>query len=517
MNSRPEPKASIPLKSSFTEPLQVPALDQHQKRKKNMRTGKKILLGVGLFVIVLVGVFSYRFFAAGKDVLENPNDNSVLNQIGDIVSSVIDEKKLQGEEDENRINILLLGMGGEGHTGGGQYLTDTMMLASIQPKEKKIALLSIPRDLYVKIPGYWTTKLNAAYALPYAENQSEYQASQTSIEVMSAITGQTIPYYVRVDFDGFKELVDSLGGVEITVENTFTDLKYPTPSLGTEKITFNAGQTMMNGETALKFARSRHAAGVEGGDYARAKRQQKLLEAVKETSLSNQVLLDPIKVNGIINALQKHIGTNLELWEINRLAKMASEYDSSKTINRVIDDSNFVESKRITQNSLPLDILVPKQGMFDYSNIQAFVATIFDAHYVEDEAATIEIYNGTGKSGFAQRVGADLEAKGYKVITVATAQSKNFDTSVIFDRSGGKNPYTLKSLVEELGGQVSSSNLSGASNPNSDSSEQPTDPRVEQGDMVIILGKDYYEQVINADENTKIINANEILNDRTTN
>ncbi len=456
--------------------------------RKRFRRGTKIALGIGLALIAAGGFLAYRAVAVGKDVLESPTDRGILGQIGDAVKTIgtAQDQKLTGEA-EDRINILLLGMGGESDLGGGQFLTDTMILVSLKPSEHKASLVSIPRDLYVKIPGYWSTKINAAYALPYAENKNEFAASQKSIEVVETVTGQKIPYYIRVDFDGFKELVDKLGGVQVTVDTSFTDHEYPTYTLGYQTVSFKAGAATMDGETALKFARSRHGNNDEGTDFARAKRQQKLLDAVKTKALSTQTLLDPLKINGLVDALQKHIGTNLELWEINRLAGMAKDYNSSDIINRVIDNTNLVNGKK---NSSSGDIQVPKAGEFNYSGIQSFVSGIFDAPKITQEAATIDIYNGTSKSGFGQEVASQLQSQGYSVKKVSNAASKTYDTTVLYDRTQGQKPESFAALLKAFGGVVSASDISPDVPLASRSAKKPT--TATQSDIMIILGSDYY-------------------------
>jgi polyisoprenyl-teichoic acid--peptidoglycan teichoic acid transferase len=452
----------------------------------------RIAAWVIVFVLIVLAAFSYRIITVGKEVIESENDNSVFHQIKQLVTEDT-RRKLKGEDD-NRINVLLLGLGGEGHAGGGNYLTDTIIVASIRPEDNSVALLSIPRDLYVRIPGFWSAKINSAYALSYAKTKDEAAASGLAAEIITEVTGLPIHYYVRVDFDGFKQVVDTIGGVDVDVETAFVDRQYPTYNLGYQTIRFDEGPNHFDGETALKFARSRYGNNGEGSDFARAKRQQKILDAVRNRVLSTGTLLNPAKVNGLLGTLGNHVGTNIELWEMERLIEFAKKYDSEQLSTRVLDDT----AKGLLKfGSTPGagSILLPRAGQFQYQEIHQLADRIFDEQFIEQEEATIEVYNGTGVSGLAQRVATDLEQVGFDVVRIANAPTGEFERSVIHDRTDGQKPYTLRALINDFKANVSTIDVTIP--PISDEDEMTdldTDTE-ERGDFVLIVGTDYYQQL----------------------
>lgn len=203
---------------------------------------------------------------------------------------------------DGRTNILILGKSGKGHAG--EDLTDTIMFTSINHTDPTITLISIPRDIWI---SDLRTKLNSIY---YWGNQKQENGGMVLAKAtVEEIVGQPVHYAVVVDFLGFKEIIDTLDGIEVDVERGFVDERYPIPGKENdlcggdpqyrcryETVRFEKGRQYMDGETALKFVRSRNAEGEEGTDFARASRQQKVIRAIKEKVLSKEILLSPKKL-----------------------------------------------------------------------------------------------------------------------------------------------------------------------------------------------------------------------------
>ncbi|MFH1286415.1 MAG: LCP family protein [Candidatus Magasanikbacteria bacterium] len=190
------------------------------------------------------------------------------------------EVDLEGQE-EDRINILILGMGGPGHDG--PYLTDTIIIASVKPSNGQIAMISIPRDLGVNIPKYGWRKINSANALGEV-NKPNWGAAYTT-ELIENTFDIDIHYYARVDFKAFEEIIDEVGGITVNVDRSFVDREYPAAADKYQVVSFTKGEQKMEGNDALKYARSRHGNNGEGSDFARARRQQKVLLAPKGKSI----------------------------------------------------------------------------------------------------------------------------------------------------------------------------------------------------------------------------------------
>ena len=278
----------VPPASMQALPLRGQLLGQ-PKLVRHHRIRWTVLSVSALVLVVLVtgGWLAYRAISLINTKKLDGSKLSFFQQLTHIVTST--DQQLQGESDD-RVNILLLGYGGAGHDG--PYLTDTMMLVSFQPSTKKVALISIPRDLYVNIPGYGYRKINEIMS-DGRDQKYPGGGEAMTVKVVSDLLNTPIQYYASIDFNGFKQVIDQVDGVTVTVDRTFYDAMYPDSGIGYDPVSFKAGTQTMNGTTALKFARSRHGNNGEGTDFARAARQQKIILALKDKLLSFGTLSNP--------------------------------------------------------------------------------------------------------------------------------------------------------------------------------------------------------------------------------
>jgi len=294
-----------------------------------------------------------------------------------IVLPVVLSQETSLREVDGRTNILILGAGGKNQNSAD--LTDTMLLLSVKTKLTDIetvpapVFISIPRDIYSEDLG---DKINSAY------HQGESKKSGSGLvlakSVISRVTGLPIHYSVLIDFTAFEKAIDLLGGIDLTVERTFDDYLYPLVGKETdlcglsiglseesypcrfEHIHFEAGPTHLTGSLALKFARSRHATGDEGNDFARARRQQLVLKAVVSKVFSLGTLLQPQKLNEIYVAFKDHISTDISDQEMNSFLKLALKYKNSSTRSVVLDDTFFINPPPDSRGW----ILLPRDGSF---------------------------------------------------------------------------------------------------------------------------------------------------------
>ncbi len=362
-----------------------------------------------------------------------------------------DYRKLIGEEND-RINILLLGMGGKGHDGA--FLTDTIILASFKPSTKQVALVSIPRDLYVPIDGYGWKKINHANA--YGEAKNPGQGAYLAMDVVSKITGQNIPYYVRIDFNNFKKLIDDLGGVEVYVSPGFTDTQYPDGKHGVTTISFKEGQQKLDGERALQYARSRHGNNGQGSDFARSRRQMQIIMAVKDKILSPSILLNPNKLINLYNNLSANIQTNLEAWQVLRLAQLGKDLRASDIVTKVIDNGpNGLLRSYISETGAY--VLTTRSG--DFSELHDFFANIFQDENTTTPAIQaqpklkVAVLNGTYLPGLARQTAAKLEKLGFKIAHIGNAVERNYNKTTII-AINQKEPQALRRLKQELSAQL---------------------------------------------------------------
>lgn len=404
-------------------------------------------------VLILVGLtFSYKVILSANSVIASSDIPSLLGQLKYFV--VAPEDLIDGEK-EDRVNVLLLGMGGAGHSGG--YLADTIMIASVKPSTEEVAFISIPRDLFVPIPEHNWRKINNAYAFGYAENP-ESGGEKLMTEVIENIMGLTIHYYGRADFEGFKKVIDDLGGIDVYVDRTFYDPLYPDYNYGYQPVSFQEGNNHFNGEKALQFARSRHGNNNEGSDFARSQRQQKILLALRDKLLSSHTLLNPSLILNVVGDLADHVRTNMEPWEMIKLYNIIKDVSADQIIDEVIDNSpdGPLHSETTIDGAY---ILRPNAGPDDFSEIQDIARNIFsteETKTVKRENATIEIHNGTKISGLAARTAETLRTTGYNVVAIGNAAEQNNETTIIYDLTGGAKPQTLEALKTEIGSETAS-------------------------------------------------------------
>lgn len=455
----------------------------------------KVGVALTLTLIGFVGLLGYRLLAAVNTTTDANKRVSVFTQLGRLVANR--DAELDGES-AGRINILLLGIGGAGHEG--PLLADTIILASVKSSTGQIALLSIPRDLAVEIPRYGIRKINNANAFG-KDVHYPGGGEQLTADLVEKITGQSIHYFARIDFSGFEEIIDTLGGMTVSVERGFVDRQYPTEDFGVQTIRFNPGEQTMDGATALKFVRSRHGSNGEGSDFARSHRQQLVLEAIRDKVFSIGTILNPVKVGSVLSSLGSNTRTNLELWELLRLGKIVRNAETNETISRVLESGPNGPLKEVTGIDGAF-LLLPKDGTFD--TVKTIARNIFLQPELTKEAARISIADATGRFGTAKTFADKLESLGLHSPIVQTPAEPLQESSRIYDYSRGSKIATLH-LLETTLGVRSISNLPPLLDPrqlvNSDDLQNinipaPLPPQPKQADILIVLGKDYTKQLI---------------------
>ena len=424
-----------------------------RKKARRVRSTLKIV-GTLLGLVAIVGVvFSYNLSQDIETQSGEVEGFSLFTSFRNLVGS--EDKELTGADDD-RINLLLLGVGGAGHAG--PELTDTIIFSSFQPSTSDVAMLSIPRDLAVPIPGYGYRKINNVNA--YGELEEKGQGPVWASEIIGDLLDQDVHYYVKVDFNGFVDLIDAVGGIDVYVERAFTDYSYPTEDDLVQTISFEQGWQHMDGETALMFSRSRHGTNGEGSDFARAARQQKILLAVKDQVLSTSTLLNPGRLDRVIETFQDNVSTNMSFWEMIKLARYAPDIELDNVHLSVLDSGPDSPLYSTTINGSY--VLLPKQD--DWSGLEEVADNIFETDSTSSavteivepqETARVEIQNGTAVTGLAFQASQMLSGTSFEVISIGNADSKEYETTIIYDLSGGEKDDALAVLKEFLEADVS--------------------------------------------------------------
>ena len=418
------------------------------------RSGTKRIFAIGSIAVILLLAGWFTTKLAMNDW--NVSSDSLWKDLFSFKSSAT----LIGE-DIGRVNFVLLGVPGAGEDVDGPDLTDTIMVASLSVEDNKGLLFSLPRDLYVRIPGYGNSKLNAVYKIGQA--QGENGGGEAISQILRETLGLDIPYYLKVDFNGFEQLIDELGGITIEVEQDLYDDQYPTVDKGYEVLDIKAGTYTMDGAMALKYARSRQST----SDFDRAERQQKLILATREKALSLNLLSQPSKALSIMEILNDSFETNLNLNELKRLFGLVKDFDSTTLETKVFNDSptGLLYGTRVEE------VYVLRPVGDDYNIMVNYVEQVISGQIslgeldsqVALEPLKVEVYNGTNITGLAGRIAATLEAEGYDIVYVGNNATKGFAKSIVYDLMDGEREWEVRKLAASLGAEIGEDEITSSS------------------------------------------------------
>lgn len=358
-----------------------------------------------ILVIIFISLFIIEAIAGSLYLYLIKKNKEKINQ------TVLPEESIITDSEpitDKNLNVLLFGMGGEGHSGG--TLADSITLISINPEKKKTNIVSIPRDLWVPIPTDWdnTTynKINAAYAIGidnsvrYPNKKTEYRGKlgggNLAKYVIEKVTGIPIDYFVAINFSNYVDVVNLLGGIEVNVEKPFDDYFYPVKGLENEicgfsaekiaevhqkysgfelekqftcryeHLSFKKGKQNMDGETALKFVRSRHS-DQYGGDFARSERQHEVLEALKDKIISKNILG---KGNEILAKLNKSVTTDININLLKETLEPLGNIIQYQINHIYITEENVLSSSKSSNGQY---ILQPKAGQGNFEGIKSYI------------------------------------------------------------------------------------------------------------------------------------------------
>jgi LCP family protein required for cell wall assembly len=360
-------------------------------------------------------------------------------------ASAVSEAKLTPWDGAGRVTVLMLGLDyrdWENQTEASR--SDTMILMTLDPQTKTAGILSIPRDLWVAIPGYQHGKINTAYYIGDAAKLPGGGPAM-AVKTVESLLGVPINYYAQIDFGAFVRFIDEIGGVKINVPDQITiDL------LGTgfkTKKTLKPGVQTLPGEWALAYARDRHT---DGGDFDRARRQQQVIMALFDKLINPDTLSAIIqKAPTLYAEISSGINTNLTLDEVIKLALLVKDVPKESIKQSQIDKGEvyFGTSPDGLSILIPIpdDINTIRDEIFATSGSLSPQVQGSSQVQMKAEAARIIIYNGSGVAAIGDQTADYLRSQGANVIQVSDA-GQAYAATTIIDHSG--NPYALKYLVE---------------------------------------------------------------------
>ncbi|MEK9156408.1 MAG: LCP family protein [Patescibacteria group bacterium] len=417
------------------------------------KKGAKIaFLILGVFLLVILSFIAY-LLAQGSKIFDSgwrlPFSDSDIKGVK-----------------EGRINLLVTGIGGANHPGG--QLTDSLMVVSIKPDTKAMAMISIPRDLYVPISNRSTSvKINEILAL--GENEKRGSGAALLKQTLENTLGVPIHYYITLDFVGFEKFIDEVDGIDVGVDKAIYDPLYPDIKMeGYEPFYLKAGQQHLDGATALKYARSRQTS----SDFDRAARQQKIIVAVKEKVLRLGFLANPKKILDVTTILSNHLRTDFAPNDMTAFAGIVKELDNSKTVSAVI--ANGENGPLIADSSSGTYLLLPRDKSF--SDLKKIARDIFETKTAvsTEKKASIELLNGSSTAGQAGRLGEFLQSYDYTITNIANANEKHTKT-VIYDYTKGQRQSTISFLLSKFNAEV----------------KEKDKPDGNSADISVVIGDDY--------------------------
>jgi LCP family protein required for cell wall assembly len=433
--------------SSFLNPQDLPDMSSSSRvrPKKNKLTKKKIFLAVLLLLIIPSIYFGYRYTKA-------------LNNIGGgSIANILVPTKLKGE-DQGRVNILVSGTSEDDPGHEGAELTDSIMIISINTVDNSALMLSIPRDLWV---NYGTSsklgsagKINEAYFRGKEGETNDKLATDKGMknlaEVVSKVTGLEIPYYLKIDYQAFRESVDAVGGVDIDIDSgdpycvggggvydVYTGIK------------LSKGVQHLSGEQALNLSRSRNAGGgcgMAGSDFSRADYQRQILVEIRKKALSAGTLSNPKKIADLLDSAGDNINHNFQANEIVRLYEVGKSVNDSSIASEGLSTSNVLIDYSAPNGSKALSV---QGGAANYSKISQFVRRLTSNDPIVKEQPSVVVLNGTNIPGLAAKKADNLESLGVEVVDTANAPSKNYQNNQIIILNKDKQ-QSLTSIKEKI-------------------------------------------------------------------
>lgn len=419
---------------------------------KKKRIIKWSAIALGVIILGLAGFMLYKIITTGSSIFKGG------------ILDIIQSQPLK-QDANGRSNILILGTSEDDPGHGGAYLTDSMMVMSIDQHKKVVDMFSIPRDLYVEYgracnSGY-QGKINEYFNCVNSDwkskNAEDERLTQTR-KFVGEIFGLDIQYGVHVNNTVIKQAVDAVGGVDIDIQGDGPVPYGVEPGSILDRnfdwrcnyecflVKYSPGVHHIDGLHALFLAQARGDSaptyGLARSNFDREINQQKIIVALKEKAASSGTFTNPVKVTGLLDALGDNLRTNFETKEIRTLMKLGSEIDS-KNINRLNlsdGDKAVVESGQQGGAS----VVVPTAGVFNYAEIRAFIKKALSSNDVTREGAKVAVLNGSGKSGVAQAQADKLTAAGFTVSTVDTASDGTYADVEVYQIGKGMTKTRAK-------------------------------------------------------------------------
>jgi LCP family protein required for cell wall assembly len=460
-----------------------------KKIKKKWSRRKKSWVVVLFIFLAFFGVGGYY----GSRIVGNI-DKVFHGNIFSDARALFSSTTLKGQN-TGRINILLAGDSSDDLGHSGANLTDSILIASIDTQNHSVFLLSIPRDLWVYVPGLNSyQKINAANDVTNFSKPGYPSGGMGQLqEIIQTDLGIPIDYYALMDYGAFKDSVNAVGGVTIDVQSSdprgLNDCSIDYSNHQKLVDHLSNGEHTLNGEQALDLARARGdcipgSYGFADSDFQRTKDQRQLFIAVAEKAKSLGIISNPDKISNLFNAFGNNVETDLSLPDVLALVQITKGTNPANA-------KSYSFSSTLTDGSHPIltdyrspsgeDAIIPTAGIGNFSALTQYYEQLTSNNPVVKEGANVVILNGSNVIGLASKQQAILEGKGLSVASIADATSE-YPTTMIVDNSKGADPNSLKLLKQLYPGTIVTTDTT------------PTEATEAQGynaNFVVILGKNW--------------------------
>jgi len=452
---------SLPVRDSQLSGKRASRFGKKQKSPRTWKTiAKRSALVVLALFIVSGGWLGWKVYRNSAKVFGNKNPLSVLSAFKPV--------SLKGQS-TGHVNILLAGNSADRTDGsGGSSLIDSMMIVSINTKEHTAFMMSIPRDLWVDVPGSGYGKLNTVGNATGFSESGYPQGNMGALEKIVADNfGININYFALVNYTAFKDAVNSVGGIDVNVQSEDPRGLYDPSFLASEggALKLANGVQHLDGQTALNLARARGdpfngkygAYGFPKSDFDRTEHQRWMMLALKEKVISAGTLSNPVKVGKLMDAIGDNVKTDFQINELASLYYLMKNVKSSDIESLSLNEADGANLLVNYAGYGGQSALAPAAGVDDYSAIQQYIAKKYNANKITKEGAKVVVLNGGQTIGLAKTYSDVLAKKGLAVAEVGDAPAPATST-VVIDNSGGKKPNT-KALLKKTFGNGTSADM----------------------------------------------------------
>lgn len=425
------------------------------RRMRNRVTLKRTVVLTALLILIVGGWLGGKFaYNAHK-------------AFGGSIFGVLSTTKLKGE-DNGRVNILLAGNSADdvGHNGG--QLTDSIMIMSIDTKNNKAFLLSVPRDLYVQVGREGHEKINQAYVDGETSKFSRYGFPKGGMgqleQVVEDSFGLKMNYYALINYNALKQSVDAVGGVDFNVRSKDPRGLYdPNIDYSNNKplVKLTNGIHHLDGQQALDLSRARgdsyRSYGFPASDFDRTEHQRQLLVALKTKAVTTGVLANPSKLSSLTDVLGDNVKSDMNISEVRRMYDLVKNIDSNNIRSLSLNSANGKNLLMSYNAPGGQSALAPAAGLDDFSDIQTYILQQTSSNAIVQEGASVVLLNGTTTTGLASQQKSRLIGKHLTVDGVGDAKASLAVTSII-DVSKGKKPATATLLTQLYGNHLTTVN-----------------------------------------------------------